>query len=958
MDFPSTPCSTIPVGKDAILQILQNILEIKNHLTDRAQPHAQPMLVERLRVLRYLLRTMEMQGCLLLAEEITHLVSAQAQEVPSSTVWDVLQRALVALSGYVKRIPWDDRNVPMPLPPIFKELRRARGEKPFPEDMLFFVGLSALPLGVHDAIKTTPHSSHSPLSTTVSLSWPCTLGDQRALQHLANTLAEIRGVVTHPDSIRLCWVGAGLVEALQDGGLSTPSTKPLINRLKHQLQQRGTVGEENSVSSATLELTLRILYYLKDARSDGPLIRALREAFHLQERVADPTPKQQSALRPLRKKDAYLPYLDGLRALAILAVLIYHGDNAWLPGGYLGVELFFVISGFIITKLLFEEWREAGRIDPFGFYKRRLMRLFPAMFTMIMVAWLVVLAWYPEDSGKLEDDFPYNMTFFLNIYYIVSHFSYFETMGRPDLFEHLWSLGVEFQFYLVWPAVCMALFRLSPKRTITWLLVASLVGIFWMAWVYTQNQEDPSRVYFGTDTRVSAFLLGALAVFLTQHQKTLSFAIGIMLLGFVLAVLYFLEYTNPWLYYGGLGTVSLTTSLIIVYCHARYREDHRDLILSLFCNRAVIWLGKRSYGIYLWHWPVFCLTLPLVDVALEGLPLFLLRITITLACSEVSYHWIEIPFRRGAANTLWNNVFHVFEGIQQSPSRSVLALLFTVAALGIYPSKTNDNRALASAPQEGMVLMARAETPDPSHAPDSPSSLENHPPDPAPPTNQTEAPDRAAENTETTPGFCDSIAKGATSDLQDTAHRDYEHGYVTRIRADAGKKTLVFGVGDSVMVGAAVELLRQIPGLTLDAKVGRQISDATKVLNNADERELSGIVLIHIGNNGPLTIRQVEKLVASVKNSQHIVFINLKIPRNYESLNNHLLASVAQKYDKVSLIDWRSKSLAGRNVFAGDGIHVTPAGAKIYADTVISALCLPRAPRSPPDVPKNQKPPT
>lgn len=353
----------------------------------------------------------------------------------------------------------------------------------------------------------------------------------------------------------------------------------------------------------------------------------------------------------------HLAYLDGLRTLAVVSILIYHQDNSWLPGGYLGVEIFFGISGFIITRLLHKEWLKCHHLDFKQFYWKRLLRLSPSMLAMVLVVWVWMVIFHPSDSLQIRTDLPYAISFTGNLNYIFNHHSYFETIGRPPVFEHLWSLGVEFQFYLLWPIICWLLFRLPSLLALALLFLGSISSYIWMASLYVPDQ-DSLRIYFGTDTRAGAFLTGALVMLLSQYWNPrravqIASVIGAVVFCALVTALYLLEATDPRLYSGGFAGVALLTGGVIIHCHRGHRHDP---VLFILGNRFTAWLGNRSYGIYLWHWPVFCLSMPLVDINLEGGELFSLRLAITLVCSEICHHLVEEPFRKGSLVSAWQSL--------------------------------------------------------------------------------------------------------------------------------------------------------------------------------------------------------------------------------------------------------------------------------------------------------------
>jgi len=666
----------------------------------------------------------------------------------------------------------------------------------------------------------------------------------------------------------------------------------------------------------------------------------------------------QDTAKPPASASGHLAYLDGLRTLAIIAVLAYHQDNAWLPGGYLGVEVFFVISGFIITRLLQQEWANARHINFQRFYWRRWLRLFPSMLAMALGVWVWLILFHPSDSPQIRADLPYALSFTGNLHYIFNQVSYFEGIGRPPVFEHLWSLAVEFQFYLLWPTFCLLLFRLPTRLAALMLVLGSWGSYAWMASLYTPD-ADASRLYFGTDTRAGAFLIGALAMLVSQHWQPrrriqmVSAPIGAAAFGALAAALYFLEANDPLLYSGGFAAVALLTGGVIIHCHASHRYDPVRLILG---NRLTAWLGNRSYSIYLWHWPVFCLSLPWVDVNLEGHGLFLLRLAVTLACAEICHHLVEEPFRKGLLARTWQALSQgdTLRRLQAA-GFSGLALASTVgggyylvrsteAAIRQATSEVSEAASFGEAlpiPQVFDVVTV-GNTRFNSRLGTFLNSDFSMPPALLGPTIPPPAGGNAEEEEEDdTPESVTAMCANAGGNTRRKVvwEKNNSNGYVTRVHTSSKKKPAILAIGDSVMVGAAAELLRKMPGLMLDAKVGRQLGDALQLLDGTYTPQADGTVLIHLGNNGPLNKAQVDKLISHLKSNQQLILVNLKLPRNYESANNHLLEKAAQ-HAGVKLLNWRSVGLAGTKIFADDGLHLTGKGIRLYTETLLKALCV------------------
>ena len=367
---------------------------------------------------------------------------------------------------------------------------------------------------------------------------------------------------------------------------------------------------------------------------------------------ASPTATQREPYLP------HLPALDGLRALAVIAVVLYHAELP-VAGGFLGVEIFFVLSGFLITALLVGEWRQHGRINLAAFWMRRTGRLLPALLLMLGGTCLLALLLPAQERAGLRGDLFAALTYVSNWRLVLSGQSYFDVGTRPSLLQHLWSLAVEEQFYLLWPLLfALGLRWLRPLGLLA-LTLALALGSLALAFTLYDPGADPSRVYFGSDTRASGLLIGALLAMLWAPWRQLALAgprIGVALdaagigalAGLVAANLWLYD-SHPLLYRGGLASVALLTALVI----AAATHPHARLLPALLAWAPLRWVGLRSYGIYLWHWPIFQLTRPYLDVPFDGPGWLALRVGLVLLLAELSYRFVELPVRHGAIGKLW-----------------------------------------------------------------------------------------------------------------------------------------------------------------------------------------------------------------------------------------------------------------------------------------------------------------
>ncbi len=358
----------------------------------------------------------------------------------------------------------------------------------------------------------------------------------------------------------------------------------------------------------------------------------------------------------------YMPGLDGLRAISVLAVIAYHFHFDWAPGGLLGVGVFFVISGYLITDQLLAEWKRNRSINLKQFWLRRARRLLPAMFAMLAVVALWLLVFDRSRLASLEDDF-LSVTFYYNNWWLIFHqVSYFESFGPPSPIGHLWSLAVEEQFYLLWPILLIAglTFFLRRGNIMLFALGGALLSAIAMAWLYEPGM-DPSRVYYGTDTRVFALLIGAalaavwpsgrLSETLSRRTRNVLDMLGA---GCVLGILLMIALSHQYgsfLYYGGLVLLSLLSAIVIaVLAHPSSR------LAKLIGCKPLRWIGVRSYSLYLWHFPVIIMTSPIVNTDGIDIDRVLLQFGASLLLAALSYKYIEEPLRRGWLGRVWNKM--------------------------------------------------------------------------------------------------------------------------------------------------------------------------------------------------------------------------------------------------------------------------------------------------------------
>jgi peptidoglycan/LPS O-acetylase OafA/YrhL len=646
-----------------------------------------------------------------------------------------------------------------------------------------------------------------------------------------------------------------------------------------------------------------------------------------------------------------------LRAFAVIAVLLYHADLAWIPGGFLGVEVFFVISGYLITALLLAEWRQRGRIDLKTFWLRRARRLLPALYVLLVVTLAFAVVFLPGEVAGLRGDVLAAFGYATNWYLIFGQESYFEAVGRPSLLQHLWSLAVEEQFYLIWPPIlafmlCIGATRLGRRRVLTVALFGAGTSAVAMALLYAPG-VDPSRIYYGTDTRTTGLLFGAALAFLwspgekyrpseARHRRLKLAGRGrfrrrwgwtapllLDILGFAAlgALTWFclnLGEFQPFLYMGGFALVGVATAATIMAVVHPY-----TLIGARLLGSAPLrWIGVRSYGIYLWHWPVFMVTRPELDVPFDGFPLLALRLAATILLADLSYRYIETPIRRGALRRAWKTLREA-----RGPLRWRLRLQWASVLMPILASCALLGVAVAQAkpPEKPSYLASMKPVHTAEQMPHTSSTAGIETPQEKSPTLEQEDVQQAEDNS---PGFKNEVRDPIKAD--EAAKKTSE----SRTIGSSGFTGSVSAIGDSVMLGSVRGLQKGIPGLmVVDAEVGLQVYAAIDTLRyRRATGQLGEVVVVHLGNNGTFTKGQFDEIMRILSGVDRVVFVNVNVPRAWEEPNNETIAEGVERYPNAVLADWHSASTDRPELFYRDGYHLRPVGQRIYADLVSSHL--------------------
>ncbi|MFC6356896.1 acyltransferase family protein [Luethyella okanaganae] len=586
--------------------------------------------------------------------------------------------------------------------------------------------------------------------------------------------------------------------------------------------------------------------------------------------------------------------LDGLRALAVAAVVAYHLFPQALPGGFVGVDVFFVISGFLITRLLVAERDATGRISLGRFWQRRVRRLVPALAIVVVAsctaAWviegdvLVGLGWQVLGAA----------TFSYNWLSIASDANYFSA-SAPELLRNLWSLAVEEQFYLVWPIALLGLLLLRNAR----LRIALVAGLamasgIWMAALYEPG-GDPTRVYYGSDTHGFGLTIGATLALLTTarplarpivaaafsrfEDRVLPWVGIVALLGIVL-FFWFLPETDSASYRGGLFIASLLTAAVIL-------AAIRGRRLGRFLDTAPLrFIGERSYGIYLWHWPVIVLVRAVWPARMSDpgavVGTGLVALIISVVAALLSYRLLEQPIRRHGLRGLLPAAGRIARR-----SRTRRQFVAAAAVLGVLLC-VGTGAAIVSAP-ETTTAQTRIQQ--------GQEALDASPPSAPPPSTPTP----------------------------------------TLARIPGGDQ--ITAVGDSVMLASAPELQAAFPGIAIDASVSRGLYAAPDILSALDQAgALRTVVVLGLGTNGPIEQDSLDRVLDIVGPDRSIVLVNAFADRDWTVGVNEMLADCSARNRNVELANWHDAIATHTDVLADDNIHPGPTGAQIYADSIMAAL--------------------
>ena len=628
---------------------------------------------------------------------------------------------------------------------------------------------------------------------------------------------------------------------------------------------------------------------------------------------------------------SYIPSLDGIRALSVIAVIIYHANKLWLPGGFLGVEVFFVISGYLITLLLLAESEQSGSISLGQFWMRRFRRLLPALWVMVVGVVVFASLFQREMLGTLRGDVVAALLYGFNWFQVWNGTSYFTSFEFVPL-RHLWSLAVEEQFYLVWPLVMLLVARLGRRKLpvvgLFFFGLSAAVAIY-VATTYRSGtistiDQTPQQfmslfghsvsridfLFLGTLTRSGGLLLGAaLAIWwrpwLLKRSKvgtdgSLFDLLGLVGLGvIVLAMFKFhtvIEGTDAgtvgydFLFRGGFFVVDLASVALI----AAAVHPSSFIVARTLGNPIFVWLGRRSYGFYLFHWPVFQFYRRFAGKGLTPYE-FVVLVLIALAFTELSFRLIETPVRHGAISQWWREFKTPGYG-QDAVRRQRQILLIAVSSL---------------LPVFGVVSLATAKV------------------------QVDEITQNLSDNEANVVDLLESGASGVPVVVSGTTI--VGQAPVAPGSLD-GQVIDILAIGDSVMLGAANVLTER--GVTVDALKSRPFRQALEIANYMKSiNRLGSVVIIHLGTNNTVDAQTLDEIMVPLKDVPLVLFVNVHVPAEArQNANNLLLSEMPSRYENVKVFDWNAVANAHPEYLYSDQTHIRIEGQKVYADLMMQAI--------------------
>jgi len=607
----------------------------------------------------------------------------------------------------------------------------------------------------------------------------------------------------------------------------------------------------------------------------------------------------------MSKKTKYLPSIDSLRAIAVIAVIIYHIDANYLPGGFLGVDLFFVLSGYLISSLIIKEYKSTGTVNLYNFYVRRARRLLPAVYFMITVVLIIITLFNGVLLKKSYLDALFGYIYSSNWWYIFHKLDYFDSFGSQSPFKHLWSLAIEEQFYMFFPLIFLIFNRKSKSNNGNSKLnknfiyvVLSLILVSLIAHILLFDINNINRIYFGTDTRAFSLLVGVVGAILypmdrlsertTKKDNMIYSIVSLVSILVLIGIMINTSEYNTWLYRGGFLLVAIIGLIIIISSGRQY-----TFMSKLLSFKPFVFIGKISYSLYLWHFPILVVTTPVSEIGNPNLFYVTLRIVLIFLVATGSYMFVETPIRKLGCVNYINLLFKRIMKFKNNTKKIIfasIALVAVVFTMGVFG--------------KSVPYLSTAFVTEMSNNKESQFISNNNE------NNANNSSDHKSDNNNNQEGN----------------------------KSEDKKYSSLIVIGDSLTVDIGEKIKEKYPGAIIDGKISRQLTAATALADQyANYNNENTAVIFQLGTNGFFTESQVEELVKKFDKAD-IYFVNVKVPRTWEKTVNKELDALKERHSDITIIDWYSVANNNQNYFEPDKVHLNSEGVETMVSLIEKSL--------------------
>lgn len=606
----------------------------------------------------------------------------------------------------------------------------------------------------------------------------------------------------------------------------------------------------------------------------------------------------------MSKKTKYLPSIDSLRAIAVIAVIIYHIDANYLPGGFLGVDLFFVLSGYLISSLIIKEYKSTGTVNLYNFYVRRARRLLPAVYFMITVVLIIITLFNGVLLKKSYLDALFGYIYSSNWWYIFHKLDYFDSFGSQSPFKHLWSLAIEEQFYMFFPLIFLIFNRKSKSNNGNSKLnknfiyvVLSLILVSLIAHILLFDINNINRIYFGTDTRAFSLLVGVVGAILypmdrlsertTKKDNMIYSIVSLVSILVLIGIMINTSEYNTWLYRGGFLLVAIIGLIIIISSGRQY-----TFMSKLLSFKPFVFIGKISYSLYLWHFPILVVTTPVSEIGNPNLFYVTLRIVLIFLVATGSYMFVETPIRKLGFVNYINLLFKRIMKFKNNTKKIIfasIALVAVVFTMGVFGK---------SVPYLSTAFVTEM-------------------------SNNKES---------------QFISNNNDNNTNNSSEHKSDNNNQEGNKSEDKKYSSLLVIGDSLTVDIGEKIKEKYPGAIIDGKISRQLTAATALADQyANYNNENTAVIFQLGTNGFFTESQVEELVKKFDKAD-IYFVNVKVPRTWEKTVNKELDSLKERHSDITIIDWYSVANNNQNYFEPDKVHLNSEGVETMVSLIEKSL--------------------